>query len=461
MSGKFTTVLLLGICCLLPASSSADPISGPAGGGQPHTNMQPLLALNHIIALEGVFPSEHGASRNTALGEVTTFAGNFAPSGWEFCDGRLLPINQNDALYSLLGTMYGGDGETTFGLPDLRGRTAIGAGTGPGLTPRPPGQKIGVEQVTLTQAQMPGHKHTLPQAGYFSEITGGGGAHQNMQPSLALNYSIMAQGASPSITSTGGGIGSSFDGEAFIAQVRRFAGNFTLGDYACDGQLLDIAQNTMLFSLVGTIYGGDGETTIGLPDLRGRAVIHAGTGPGLTPRPLGQTIGIEEVTLAEGQIPSHNHTLPPPGGVTGNTGDGQGYGNMQPSQALNYLICLDGTYPTENGGGGLDEGFIGEITLFAGNFAPRGWALCDGQLLPVSQHDALFSILGTTYGGDGETTFGLPDLRGRVAIGAGAGPGLTPRRLGQKSGVEGVTLSVAEMPGHTHVVPEPGVAGVE
>ncbi len=96
------------------------------------------------------------------------------------------------------------------------------------------------------------------------------------------------------------------------------------------------------------------------------------------------------------------------------------------------------------------EPFIGEIKMFGGNFAPRGWALCDGQLLPISQYSALFSILGTTYGGDGRTTFGLPDLRGRVAMHAGNGPGLSPRNLGRKAGSETVTLTTNQMPSHHH-----------
>ena len=90
--------------------------------------------------------------------------------------------------------------------------------------------------------------------------------------------------------------------------------------------------------------------------------------------------------------------------------------------------------------------FIGLITMFAGNFAPRGWALCNGQLLPISSNSALFSILGTTYGGDGRTTFGLPDLRGRAAIHPGHGPGLSAYTLGQKGGLETNTLVAANMP---------------
>ncbi len=96
------------------------------------------------------------------------------------------------------------------------------------------------------------------------------------------------------------------------------------------------------------------------------------------------------------------------------------------------------------------EEMIGIITMFAGNFPPRGWALCDGQLLAINQNQALFSILGTTYGGDGRTTFGLPDFRGRVSMHPGNGPGLSTRRLGNKAGTETNTLSEAQMPNHTH-----------
>lgn len=96
------------------------------------------------------------------------------------------------------------------------------------------------------------------------------------------------------------------------------------------------------------------------------------------------------------------------------------------------------------------EGTIGEIRLFAGNFPPRSWAYCDGQLLSISANQALFSILGTTYGGDGRTTFALPDFRSRNPIGTGHGPGLTNRVLGQKFGSETNTMTTATMPSHNH-----------
>ena len=98
------------------------------------------------------------------------------------------------------------------------------------------------------------------------------------------------------------------------------------------------------------------------------------------------------------------------------------------------------------------EGTIGEIRMFAGTFAPRSWAFCQSQLLPIAQNTALFSILGTTYGGNGQTTFGLPDFRGRVAVGTGQGPGLSNITLGEMSGTPTVTLTTNNMPAHNHAL---------
>ena len=121
----------------------------------------------------------------------------------------------------------------------------------------------------------------------------------------------------------------------------------------------------------------------------------------------------------------------------------------RPSRAALFavLLLLGSVFA---GAASAQECFIGEVRMFAGNFAPRPWAFCDGQLLPISQNTALFSILGTTYGGDGESTFGLPDLRGRGPVHVGTGPGLSQVRLGQKLGSEQQTLSVTQLPSHTH-----------
>ncbi len=119
------------------------------------------------------------------------------------------------------------------------------------------------------------------------------------------------------------------------------------------------------------------------------------------------------------------------------------------STALALGFCA--TLPTAPAQAG-DNPFLGEISWFAGNFAPRGWAFCDGQILTNSQNNALFSLLGTTYGGDGSTTFALPDMRGRSPMHPGTGPGLTPRRLGDRLGTETNTFTTANLPSHNHDV---------
>lgn len=96
--------------------------------------------------------------------------------------------------------------------------------------------------------------------------------------------------------------------------------------------------------------------------------------------------------------------------------------------------------------------YVGEIRLFAGNFAPAGWELCSGQLLSISENEVLFILIGTTYGGDGQSTFALPDLRGRVPLHQGTGPGLSTRVIGEQGGVEEVTLTVQQIPSHSHTL---------
>lgn len=173
--------------------------------------------------------------------------------------------------------------------------------------------------------------------------------------------------------------------EPFVAEIRIFAGNFAPHGWAfCNGQLLPIAQNTALFSLIGTTYGGDGETTVALPNLQGRAPMHPGHGPGLTTRHLGEHGGVTTVTLTEAQMTQHTHTLqargnpalvrlPSPevtlarsGGTSAyqqdasndltdmaaealpDTGGSQEHTNLQPLLGLNFIIALAGLYPTRN-----------------------------------------------------------------------------------------------------------------
>jgi len=251
----------------------------------------------------------------------------------------------------------------------------------------------------------------------------------------------------------------------------------------CNGQLLAISQNQALFSLLGTIYGGDGKTNFALPNLQGRVPMQIGAGAGSSIF-LGEQGGEESHTLTLPEMAAHTHNVngsadeaadKSPAGETwaaasvsayhpapnvqmspagiGNTGGSQPHGNMQPYLALKYCIAMEGIFPSrDETNDNTSDCFIGEIRLFAGNFAPEGWAFCDGQLVSILQNTALFSLLGTTYGGDGKSTFALPDLRGRAPIHAGQGPGLSLRKLGEQGGEAAVSLQVDEMPPHTHEV---------
>ena len=358
-------LMLVSVVCVLAAASAAEAgLTDPTGGGAPHYNQSPSLGLHYLISTVGTFPSPSSASPGAAgsdpyLGEIGLFAGYYTPRNWELCDGQLLQISQNTALFSLLGTTYGGDGQTTFGLPDLRGRAAIHAGTGPGLSNRRLGQKGGAEQVTLTQAQMPSHNHTLSLGGATGN-TGGSQPHENMQPYQVVNYVIALHGLFPS--PSGGPVAAGAD--PFIGEIGMFGGTFAPRNWAlCNGQLLSISQNTALFSILGTTYGGDGQTTFGLPDLRGRAAVHEGTGPGLSNRPLGQKGGVEQVTLTASQMPAHAHWVPL-GWPTGNAGGGQAHENMQPYGVVNYIIALSGLYPSPDAWSGpqsLETPVLGEF----------------------------------------------------------------------------------------------------
>lgn len=406
MKRSMATMLLLGACALQPVTAFADGVTGVTGGDQPFTNMQPSLALNYFVPTQGIFPSRDGVvgAGEQTLANVRLFAGNFTPGGESLhavaADGHLFPIAQNTALFSLLGTTYGGNGTTNFAVPNLVGRTPVHTGTGPGLSPWDLGQTDGTTTVTLTQAQLPAHNHTLPPPSLLTGATGGNQPFSTIQPSLGLNYVIATDGV---FAGPGNGTG----GSTFLGQVGLFAGNFSPSGWAfTNGQLLPISGNDALFAILGTTYGGDGITSFALPDLRGRAVVGAGTGPGLHPWSLGETLGAEEVTLTQAHMLGHLHTLPPSADFTGLTGGTQPIPNTQPSLALNYLIATQGIFPSHDGGVS-GETYLGELTLFAGNYAPRGWALADGSLLSINTNQALFSLLGTNYGGDGRTTFAL------------------------------------------------------
>lgn len=271
-----------------------------------------------------------------------------------------------------------------------------------------------------------------------------------------------------------------------IGEVRVFAGNYEVYGFAfCSGQTINIASNTALFSLLGTTYGGNGTTTFALPNLQTRAVIGKGQAPGLSNYVQGQTGGNATVSLTTANLPLHGHTFTIPGSqVAANADTPAGtvpavaatnaystatdaamaansltttlqpagatnvtpQNNMQPYLGLNFIIGMQGLYQ------GAEEPYLGEIRMIAGTRLPDyDWLPCDGRLLSIAEYDALYALLGTTYGGDGVNTFALPDLRGRIPVGVGQGPGLSNYALGQTTGTETVTLTTNHMMAHTHV----------
>ncbi len=328
------------------------------------------------------------------IGEVRLFPYSFTPAGWLPCDGSLLGIEEYPALYGLIGTTFGGDGTTTFAVPDLRGRTALGAGAATGLTARTVGETGGSEAVTLTEAQLPAHSHpavgsaaqatTTSPAGATWAVdpdgapyapgtgtsamapsavaaTGGGQAHPNRSPVVGIGHAIRFDGVHPA----GGD-----DGDTTLGEIRLMAGATPQGWFPCDGRTLPISANQALFSILGTTYGGNGIQAFAVPDLRGRVPVH--TGP---QHPIGAAGGAEAVTLTRGQMPAHTHpaqgtsaaaSASSPAGATwavtdgpryaagpqvvatdlGSAGGSQPHPNMPPFAVLTYVIATTGVYPS-------------------------------------------------------------------------------------------------------------------
>lgn len=341
------------------------------------------------------------------LGEIRMFAGNFAPTGWAFCDGQFLPIAENEELFQLIGTTYGGDGEETFCLPNLNRRVPIHQGSEYTI-----GEMGGVEEVTLTVQQIPSHTHAMLASNAFAQesspgnnlygrvrgrdayitgtdttslhnfmIGGAGGSqpHSNMQPYLAINFIISLFGIFPTQTLDMLAV----NAEPFYAEIRIFPFNFAPRNWAfCNGQIISISQDTALFSLLGTMYGGDGKSTFALPDLRGRVPLHAGAN--WYDYSVGETGGSTSVTLLPSEMPMHNHLVrantgfanypqPAPNSVLARadgdtpynpqisssrvdmafqtlapTGGGFEHNNMMPYLTLNFCIALQGIFPSRS-----------------------------------------------------------------------------------------------------------------
>lgn len=254
-----------------------------SGKGVPYDNVQPSTALNYIIRTNGLFPPREGAGAAAYMGTVLPWAGslNNIPAGWTPADGRLIDIGGpqgNSALYAILGTRFGGNGTSNFALPDLRGRTIVGAGERPGAFGSPVGERFGSEKTTLFTSQMPTHTHPTTPSGTTGPA---GDSHpvDNRQPSLALTYAIATDGIYPTSSQIGP--------EIRLGEVVAFAGDFVPGGFLlADGRTLPINDYPALAGVLSVTYGGDGVTNFKLPDLRARTII--GAGPGA---PIGMVAG--------------------------------------------------------------------------------------------------------------------------------------------------------------------------
>ena len=276
------------------------------------------------------------------FGEVRLFAGTFAPRNWAFCDGSVLQISSNTALFSLLGDLYGGDGRTTFGLPDLRGRLAIGA-LERGPSPYALAKAAGAAEVPTQPIQAATTGGTTATVNSVAAASG-----NNVQPVLGLNYVICSLGIFPPRSDGNGAPGCDGDGtDGCVGEIRLFAGTFAPANWAlCDGSVLSIAdpvnvgEQRALFEVIGNRYGGDGQETFALPDLRGRAAIGVGQGSGLSANALGHMAGTEQVPTQSIQA----NTGGGPTAAVNSVAPASGT-NLQPGLALNFIICMNGLSP--------------------------------------------------------------------------------------------------------------------
>ncbi len=384
----------------------------------PISNLQPGLGLNSFIAQGGVFPAAgdgtgtDGGSSGALLGVIGLTATNFGPYGAFLTQGQSVASGTYPSLFSLLGTTFGGDGAPNFQLPNLNTKLSIDTGQGAGLSTNfAAGAQTGGATIALTQANLP------------AQEGGTSVPYAEAQASLASNFYVVTSGLYPS----------NFASPTAVGTVVEFSGNYApRGMLPADGRSLLINDFGILYTLIGTTFGGDGVTTFFLPDLRGRTII----GTDAT-HLLGSVSGGESTTLTNANLPANMG------------GSGVPVGTLQPSIALNYLIATDGAFPNTTGSGGLpdDAAFLGQIITTLYNFVPQGYARADGALLSIAQNNTLFALLGTNFGGNGQTNFNLPNLGGRAPVGPGTDPvsGLTVA-LGQNVGTTTTSIGSANIP---------------
>ena len=438
----------------LPDNTDPDPmlfdnattVTDTNGGGASIDTHQLYTATHYLIAVSetdfDLDPSNIRAGR-AILGEIREFAAtrvSLIPGGWMRAEGQVLDIATHPKLFEILGNTYGGDGVVNFALPDLRGRTPMGAGAVPGRPFVALGQQRGTPSISLSSGQLPQHNHSIP----TGDNTRNAGADVSIsleQPSLGLNFILARRGQFGNINTQG------------ISEIRIWPGrNLPNTDWAfCHGQLLSIGQNNSLYSLIGNIYGGNGTTNFALPDLRARSVRIIGN-----TNLLGATTNSYETQLTSLQMPAHAHNAIPGSSVElGSTGAGTNLSNTQPSLSLRRLIVTEGVFPAEGSNSlGFGSQTLSEMRYYPSIFLIDGSGAIstENQLLPISSNTALFALIGISHGGDGRSVFNLPHGGGRVAVGTGSAPGLPNYTLGQIGGADTITPALANLATHQHPV---------
>jgi|GEM_PF-51797 len=381
---------------------------------------QPSLALPQSLVVQGYYPmlggNSGGVDTSAVLGFILTTAFEFDDSDIKqlsSASGQVLNIAPNATMFSLLGQAYGGQMPNTFQFPDLQGASPVYNTNDAGTTIWGQSQGTPTNSKLISSEQLP---TTL--GGEMAPIN-------NEQYGLGMQYVIQVEGTFPThkgpLPDTIGMV------YPYAAPAR---GGVPAGFLPADGSLLNIADYQTLFVLIGNTYGGDGVSTFALPDLRNRMPIGTGKSDGPYIE-LGQELGQAQISLLNPNLTADDPVS-----------------TLQPSLGMHYVISTEGNYKFVDS----NSPMLGQVGLYAGQRVPDGWTLAHGQELPINGNQALFSLLRDAFGGNGTTTFALPDLRGRTVVGTGGEQNLS---LGETQGSFTEQITMANLP--EIVVPVPGV----
>lgn len=382
---------------------------------------QPSLALAQSVVIRGTYPNYSTPTYygwgtmndGSSMGMVITTAYSPTAPNLAPANGGIYSYNSNPAMASIVGNIYGGTTGQSYALPDLTGKVIVSPGSAPSIYGSTTNNPLGGVQgnpgnlVNLSQQQLP---YSL--GGFMLPMS-------TAQYGQALNYVIQIEGMYPQGPDT----------VSTLGNIYPFLGTQAPAGFAfCDGSQLPISQYAALYALIGNTYSpGFNPQSFNLPNL-------IGTIP----------VGVGGQYYWPGETGGHATTSIYPWNIgNGNFGTLQ---TSQPTLSLNYIISTVGTnQPVSN------LPMLGQITLYAGSRPADGWVVCNGQLLQISQYNNLYQMFGTTYGGDGVTTFAVPDLRDRTVIGSGTG-----LPIGTVSGKSSIALTSSNYP--TIVIPIPGIS---